>query len=149
MSDPVRFHFDEGSVLLPTGYEDRTVNSFVPANPQRDPNLGISRDWLLDGETLSDYVARQLALVKKKLPGYEASPPTAVGLGSGTHGVAGLAVQASYRSGSLIVHQRQAAFALSTKRVLVFTLSSPRPLDTAADALWAAWLAGFQFAPGA
>ncbi len=141
MPDPNRFHFDEGSTPLLPGYEDRTVNSFVPADPQREPNLSIARDRFAGAETLSDYVARQVLLLKKKLPGYKASAPAPVALG-GTLG--GLAVEASYRSGATSVHQRQAVFAVSDERALVFTMSSPRAFDAAADALWRAWLAGFR-----
>jgi hypothetical protein len=145
MSDPIRFHFDEGSLVAPPGYEHRTVNSFVPADPQREPNFSIARDRLAPGEALSDYVARQVAQLKKRLPGYKASPPAAIALEGA--GLSGLVVQASYRSGAATVHQRQAVFAITPERALVFTMSSPRTIDAAADALWTAWLADFQPAP--
>jgi hypothetical protein len=145
MPDPTRFHFDEGSLVAPPGYEDRTVNSFVPADPQREPNLSIARDRLAPGEALSDYVARQVAQLKKRLPGYKASPPVAITLE--VAGLSGLVVQASYRSGATTVHQRQAVFPIVPERALVFTMSSPRPLDVTAEALWTAWLAEFQLAP--
>jgi hypothetical protein len=145
MPDPTRFHFDEGSLVVPPGYEDRTVNSFVPADPQRGPNLSIARDRLAPGEALSDYVARQVAQLKKRLPGYKASTPVAIALEGA--GLSGLVVQASYRSGAATVHQRQAVFPITQERALVFTMSSPRPLDVTADALWTAWLAESQLAP--
>jgi hypothetical protein len=147
MSEPIRFHFDEGHLLLPAGYEDRTVNSFVPADPQTQPNLSIARDRFAAGETLPAYVARQLALMKRKLPGHKAAEP--VGMALGAAGLPGLVVQATYRSGATTVHQRQAAVAISAERVLVFTMSSARAFDAAAETLWAGWLADLQLAPGA
>lgn len=147
MSEPIRFQFDEGTVLFPTGYEDRTVNTFVPPDPQRQPNLSIARDRFEPGETLPDYVTRQLALMKKRLPGYKAAPPTGIALeGAGT---SGLVVNATYRSGTTTVHQRQAAFAITAERALVFTMSSARAFDAAAESLWTTWLADLQLAPGA
>jgi hypothetical protein len=119
----------------------------VPADPQREPNLSIARDRFAGGETLPEYVARQVAVLKKKLPGYKAEPAVAVAVGA--EGRPGLRVQASYRSGATTVHQRQAVVALSAGRALVFTMSSPRPIDPAADALWTAWLAGVELEPEA
>jgi hypothetical protein len=147
MSDPNRFRFDEGTAPFPPGYEDRTVNSFVPADPRREPNLSISRDRFTAGESLADYVSRQVAALKKKLPGYKAEPVVRIELAGS--GLSGLLARASYRSGATTVHQRQAVFAISDERALVFTMSSPRPLDAAADALWTAWLAGVELEPGA
>lgn len=147
MSDPTHFRFDEGSAPFPSGYEDRTVNTFVPADPQREPNLSIARDRFAPGETLADYVTRQVAMLKKKLPGYKAEPPVAIVLAGASR--SGLLVQASYRSGASTVHQRQAALALNAERALVFTMSSPRPIDAAADALWRGWLAGVELEPEA
>lgn len=147
MPEPIRFHFDEGSVLFPAGYEDRTVNTFVPADPQREPNLSVARDRLLEGEALPRYVERQLALMRKKLPGHKAGEVQAIALEGA--GLSGLVVQSTYRSGTTTVHQRQAVFEVAPGRALVFTLSSPRPLDAAADALWSGLLADLQLAPRA
>ncbi len=147
MSEPIRFHFDEGSVIFPAAYEDRTVNSFVPADPQREPNLSIARDRLLVDETLASYVARQLALMKKKLPGHVAASPQPIGIEGA--GLSGLVVQSSYRSGATTVHQRQAVFEVAPRRALVFTMSSPRAIDAPAEALWRTWLSDLQLTPGA
>lgn len=147
MSEPTRFHFDEGNLLFPAGYEDRTVNTFVPPDPQTQPNLSIARDRFATGEALPAYVARQLALMKKKLPGYKAAEPVGIALDGA--GMSGLVVNATYRSGTTTVHQRQAAFAIEGGRALVFTMSSARALDAAAESLWTTWLAELQLAPGA
>ncbi len=144
MSEPTRFQFDEGSVRFPAGYDDRTVNSFVPADPQNQPNLSIARDRLAPGEALPAYVARQLALMRKKLPGYKSAEP--VGISIDGAGLAGLVVNATYRSGTTTVHQRQAAFAVGGGRALVFTMSSARAIDAAAESLWTTWLADLQLA---
>lgn len=86
MTDPdnrIRIH--EGSITLPDGFEDRTTNLFVPADPANQPNLSVARDWLKDGETLAPYVDRQLALLKSRLQGHKLIARQAERLGPDDH----------------------------------------------------------------
>lgn len=66
-----RVAFDEGSILLPPGYEDRTTNLFMPTDPQTQATLSIARDRLRPAETLDAYVDRQLALLQARLASHK------------------------------------------------------------------------------
>jgi hypothetical protein len=141
-----RVTLDEGSVALPQGFDDRTTNLFVPADPQNEPNLGISRDWLTEGESLAAYVDRQLALLKRRLPGHKTLSRTAEQLGQGEATLTGERIDSHYRSGAQTVRQRQAVFLVAPKRALIFTATSPRNFDEQFEALWRSWLESFTHA---
>jgi hypothetical protein len=148
VADAPRLLFSEGSVQLPTGYEDRTTNLLVPANTQVQPNLSIARDWMKPGETLATYVDRQMGLLKSQLAGHRVIAREPVQLGSDeAEGLTGERIDASYKNGKLIVHQRQAAFEVAPSRVLVFTASSLNGFRVEFEQLWAEWLASYQRPP--
>ena len=154
MTDTRRIRFHEGSIALPTGFEDRTTNLFIPDDPQRQPNLSIARDTTQPGEPLPAYVERQIGLLKKRLPGYRVVGQGDAWLGAGMDdALAGLVVDAQHKSGTTMVFQRQAVFEIAPARVLVFTLSHSRPFDADIEALWSDWLGAFRHpdtpAPGA
>lgn len=138
-----RVAFQEGSIGLPTTFEDRTSNVFVPADTQNQPNLSIARDWLREDETLPAYVERQLAQLKSRLPGHKVIARTAERLGQGAGALEGERVDAQYRNGQQVIRQRQAVFLVAPRRALIFTASTQRHFDAQADALWQEWLGSF------
>jgi hypothetical protein len=161
---PLNFiHFTEGRVQLPDGYEDRTTNLLVPANPQTQPNLSIARDWMKADETLTAYVDRQLGLLKSQLASHKllgrqpirlGAPPdeqtqlpeevlAADSPGEPQSFIEGERIDATYKSGKQTLYQRQAAFEVAALRVLVFTATSAQPLGREFDTLWNDWLASF------
>ena len=145
MNDTRRIRFHEGSIALPTGFEDRTTNLFIPEDPQRQPNLSIARDTTEPDEQLPAYVERQIGLLKKRLPGYRVVGQRDAWLGAVTDdALAGRVVDAQHKSGSTMVFQRQAVFEVAPARVLVFTLSHSRPFDAGTEALWSGWLGAFR-----
>lgn len=115
-----RVAFHEGSILLPPGYEDRTANLFMPADPQRQATLSIARERLRPAETLDAYVDRQLALLQARLASHKllARGPEWLGPRQDAGGPAckGCRIDASYKNGKLQVYQRQAAFLLDPAR---------------------------------
>lgn len=118
--------FTEGVLTLPAGYQDRTVNVFTAPG---QPALSLSRDRLEAGESLTDYIARQLALMALHLKGWkEVIRGTAV---LGDNLFRGEFAEASYLRGGKRASQRQAVFALPDGRVLVFTVSAEGPLTGA------------------
>jgi hypothetical protein len=127
------------------------ANVFVPPNPQIQPNLSVGRDALKEDETLSAYVDRQLTVLKGQLSGHRVIKRGAAMLGSAPDTVTGEAVDASYKSGKLLVYQRQAVFIVGQavgahagrERVLIFTASSPRGFIDSFEQLWAQWLASY------
>ena len=53
------YELQEGSIALPQGFQDRTVNMFVLGASIPAPlSITISRDTLLPSETLKAYVDR-------------------------------------------------------------------------------------------
>ncbi|ATJ88279.1 DUF1795 domain-containing protein [Ralstonia solanacearum] len=143
-NDTDRIHFHEGSIALPPGFEDRTTNLFVPADPATQPNLSVARDWLKDGEALAAYVDRQLGVLKARMPGHRLLSRQAEQLGPDARGLDGERIDATYRSGSQTIRQRQAVFVVAPRRALIFTASSPAAFDEAFEAFWRAWLGGYR-----
>jgi hypothetical protein len=156
-SEPANFlTFSEGRVLLPDGYEDRTTNLLVPANPQTQPNLSVARDWMKPGETLATYVDRQLGLLKSQLASHKLLNRDVTWLGrpaadaadvpdesEPASGLKGERIDATYKNGKQTLFQRQAAFEVAVRRILVFTATSPRSFGSDFDAVWDAWLASY------
>lgn len=141
---PARLGLHEGSVNLPVGFEDRTTNLFVPADPQNQPNLSIARDWFKEGETLQAYVDRQLGILKSRMPGHKLLDRLNEQLGLDTSALAGERIDAQYKNGAQIIRQRQAAFDIGAGRALVFSAATPRAFDDAFESMWRAWLDSFQ-----
>lgn len=153
---PARVVFTEGSIVLPPGYEDRSTNLLVPASPQAQPNLSVARDWMKQGETLPAYVERQLGLLKSQLASHKLLARSAVSLGRFDNAsserpeglseepLVGLRIDASYKNGKLLVYQRQAAFEIAPRRVLIFTASRANGFGDAFEQLWADWLGSYR-----
>jgi hypothetical protein len=140
-----QYRIQEGCFTLPEIFMDRTVNIFVPeSNERASPNLNISRDTLKPDENLTTYIDRQIALMKKNLGKHRVLSRTPVQAGSGDNAVTGEQIAATHQSGKTEVYQRQAAFIITPGKVLVFTLTIPRPFDDNTDQFWNGWLAGFQ-----
>ncbi|HEI3539040.1 TPA: DUF1795 domain-containing protein [Escherichia coli] len=126
MSESERCVFSEGSVSLPAGYNERTVNVLV-AGDEYSPSLTISRDNARHGELLPDYIARQLAVLSGNLKGWVLNRREPVSLGNGQW--AGERVDASYLRDGQRIWQQQAVFMLQDSRILVFTLTHNRKLS--------------------
>lgn len=132
MSDFSRCAFSEGSVSLPDGYSDRTVNVLL-AGDDFSPSLNISRDALQPDEALADYIMRQLDELSRGLKGWVLKNREPAVLGQTQ--LQGECVHASYLRDGKRVWQRQSVFALQEGRVLVFTLSHTRKLLPQDDVL--------------
>ncbi|MBE3175416.1 DUF1795 domain-containing protein [Enterobacter cloacae complex sp. P29RS] len=132
MPDFSRCAFSEGSVSLPDGYRDRTVNVLL-AGDDFSPSLNISRDALQPDEVLADYITRQLDELSRGLKGWMLKNREPASLGKDL--LQGECVHASYLRDGKRVWQRQAVFALQEGRVLVFTLAHTRKLLPQDDAL--------------
>ncbi|CAI0690815.1 Uncharacterized conserved protein [Serratia entomophila] len=132
MSDLSRCAFSEGSVALPEGYADRTVNVLL-AGDEVSPSINISRDALQPAEALDGYVSRQLEALGQGLKGWAFKSREPAALGGGL--LAGEWVRASYLRDGKRIWQNQAVFALADGRVLVFTLAMARKLTPHDDAL--------------
>ena len=141
MPDYARCAFSEGSVALPEGYRDRTVNVLL-AGDDLSPSVNISRDGLHADETLADYMDRQLESLSKALKGWVLKGRDPAALGGSVH--RGERVTASYLRDGKRIWQQQAVFALPDGPVLVFTLAHTRKLTPDDEALLAQVLDSWQ-----
>lgn len=146
-NDAQRIQFQEGSVTLPAGFEDRTTNLFVPADTATQPNLSIARDWLNEGEVLSAYVDRQLQQFKARMAGHRLLSRQAEQLGPEGAVLEGERIDARFVSSNRTVYQRQAAFIVAPGRAIIFTASSPHAFHPEFEAFWRQWLESYR-APG-
>lgn len=141
------YFLHEGRISLPSGFQDRSVNMFIPGNVVPAPfSLTIARDTTQPGEALADYVDRQVGLIAAKLRKYKRQCTRDVQLGSQAP-IVGLQVDAHYQSDSRTIYQRQAAFLIDAERALVFSGTCQNPFDDHLDRLWADVLASFQAHP--
>ncbi|POA89978.1 DcrB-related protein [Pseudomonas protegens] len=137
----------EGKLTLPSGFQDRSVNMFVPGVTLPAPfSLTLSRDITLPGESLAEYVERQVGLIAAKLRKYKRQDLQEVWLSTQSP-VPGLQVDAHYQNDGRPVYQRQAGFIVSPQRVLVFSATSQQPFDDQLNQLWTDVLASFQQHP--
>lgn len=140
----MNYVIQEGSLTLPAGFQDRSVNMFIPGVALPAPfSLTIARDNTLPGEALLDYIERQVNLIAAKLRKYQRQSTTRVELSKRVP-IAGLQVDAHYQNDGRPVYQRQAAFILAAERVLVFSATSQQPFDDSLNQLWASVLASFE-----
>uniref|UniRef100_UPI0036DB79B3 DcrB-related protein n=1 Tax=Photorhabdus sp. RM322S TaxID=3342825 RepID=UPI0036DB79B3 len=141
MDNQARCQFTEGSILLPAGYQEQTVNILIVPDA---PALNISRDQLVEGEDLASYLTRQKGLLKNGLRDWQllAEQPTTLGdsLRQGT------ALFSRYRpKKGQQVYQYQAVFLLDEKKALIFTLSSQQAFTEAQRQWLDDCLKSFQF----
>lgn len=139
---PQYCRFNHGSVILPEGYQDRTVNVFISEQPAA-PGVNISRDILADGETATAYIDRQLLLLNQQLTDWKLQERQAVWLGDQL--LAGECVHTNYRYDSRRIWQQQAIFAVGQTQLLVFTLSKSNPLNDSDTQLFSCLLGSFAF----
>lgn len=138
------YQLQEGSIALPEGFQDRTVNMFVPGTTLPAPlNVTISRDNLLPAEHLNAYIDRQVKLIASKLRGYTLLSKTPATL-SPQQPLVGVQVDAYYMNDGRPVYQRQAAFEIQPGRVLVFSTTSQADFGASQDQDWLQLLSSFQ-----
>jgi len=137
---PQYCRFDHGTVTLPEGYLDRTVNVFIPEQSGA-PNLNISRDTLTDNETTAAYIDRQLVLLSQQLTGWKLQLRENAWLGVQPR--AGECVHSSYLHAGRRIWQQQAIFAVDQTQLLVFTLNKSSPLNADDTQLFSSLLGSF------
>ncbi|MBC3230110.1 DcrB-related protein [Serratia fonticola] len=139
VSEP-RCVFTEGSITLPAGYREQTVNILIAPS---GPSLNISRDQLRPDEDFAAYLARQREVLQKGLRKYQALDEQPAVLGDGLfHGITLLSRYHPQKGQTL--HQRQAVFPVKASNVLIFTLASSQTLTEQDEAFFSACLSSYQ-----
>ena len=138
------YALQEGSIKLPEGFQDRTVNMFVLGSTLPAPlSITVSRDTLLPSEALKAYVDRQLKMLSSKLRGYTLLSRKAVSL-SATAPIEGIQIDAYYMTDGRPYYQRQAAFVIEAERAIVFSTTAQADVSTEQTQGWVEMLASFQ-----
>ncbi|MFZ0155541.1 DUF1795 domain-containing protein [Pseudomonas sp. Hg5Tf] len=138
------YQLQEGSITLPEGFQDRTVNMFVLGNSIPAPlNITLSRDNLLPAEDLKAYIDRQVKLIAAKLRGYTVLDKKPAQL-SASQPLDGLQVNAYYLNDGRPVYQRQAAFEVAPGRILVFSTTSQADFTGTQNDNWLDLLKSFE-----
>ncbi|WP_434525439.1 DcrB-related protein [Photorhabdus asymbiotica] len=136
-----RCRFTEGSITLPAGYQEQTVNIIIAPDT---PTLNISRDQVVEGEDLARYLTRQKDLLKKGLRDWQLLAEQPATLGDNL--LPGMILHSRYRpKKGQQVCQYQAVFLLDEKKALIFTLSSPQAFTDAQRQWLDDCLKSFQF----
>lgn len=66
------YHINEGTFELPDAWSDRSMNVFTPDESENPEwNIVVSRDKLDEGETLDDYLGKQIEELPKALPRFQ------------------------------------------------------------------------------
>ncbi|BBH47310.1 DUF1795 domain-containing protein [Pseudomonas sp. KU43P] len=138
------YPLQEGSITLPEGFTDRTVNMFILGDSIPAPlNFTVSRDNLLPGEDLKAYIERQVKLIAAQLRGYTVLGKIPAQLSS-TQPQAGIQVDGYYLKDGRPVYQRQAAFEVAPGRILVFSTTSQADFSGKQNDNWLDLLNSFE-----
>ncbi|MCX0499638.1 DcrB-related protein [Erwinia billingiae] len=122
--------FSEGTVSLPSGYCERTLNSLNDAKAIR-PTITISRDNLGIHNSIEDYIDSQFTILKASMKDWIQEPYNIVVLGENI--TSGILINYSFLSpkGGRS-YQQQAIFTLNMEDLLIFSVSKASVL-TAED----------------
>ena len=138
------YQLQEGSIVLPEGFQDRTVNMFVLGASIPAPlSITISRDMLLPAEELKAYVDRQVKMLASKLRGYTLLGKKSVELSS-IAPIEGIQIDAYYMTDGRPFYQRQAAFLIEPGRAIIFSTTAQADFSSEQNQNWADLLASFQ-----
>ena len=113
--------FKEGSLAIPQGFIDRTVNILADARSLQPP-VNVSRDNLPAGAQLSDYITQQLGELQRNVTGWEEQAITEVVLGE--NDCTGIGLHYSFlHPDTRRIWQTQAVFDRGNGAILVFSTS--------------------------
>ncbi|WP_158782445.1 DcrB-related protein [Pantoea sp. BAV 3049] len=127
MNNNSHYTFNEGKIILPENYIDRTVHALID-DISNKPGINISRDKLSDNQTLDDYLDEQYQQLIAKMVGWEQEPRKQIFLGEDR--IPGQEITFSFlRQPEHRLWQKQAVFVIGDKDVLVFSLSKVSAFD--------------------
>ncbi|PXW15136.1 DcrB-related protein [Pantoea sp. JKS000250] len=122
--------FTEGTITLPEGYCERTLNTLADTRSVLPP-ITISRDKLGDHNNPEEYILSQLAILQKQMKDWQQEVHQPVVLGDNL--TTGIMISYDFlRPDNLRLYQKQALFTLNMEDILIFSLSKASPI-TAAD----------------
>ncbi|WP_019366212.1 DcrB-related protein [Pseudomonas sp.] len=141
----MKYQIQEGRFLLPDGFADRTVNIFALGGVPSSFTFSISRDALHPGETLSEYIDRQIGMLSARLRKFKLVHRQEAVL-SETQPVNGIQIDSHHQSDGRLIYQRQAAFLMKDERILVISATTQSPFDAYHNNTWSSILSTFELA---
>lgn len=140
----MEYLLQEGTIQLPDDFYDRTVNTFALGSTIPAPlSVTIARDTMLPDEDMKGYVTRQIQLMQAHIKGYKLTNQKTISLPSDLK-IEGIHIEAYYKTDGRYYYQKQAAFEIYPKRILVFSCTSQEPFTIQQDKLWKDLLTSYQ-----
>lgn len=133
--------FNEGSVTIPQGFVDRTINIIADAQAQQPP-VNISRDKLPVGMALDDYINSQISELQRSVQGWEGQIQAGWVLGDNV--CTGIGLDHSFlRPDGVRICQKQAIFDVGDGTLLLFSSSKTSGFSAAEEACFQQVIASF------
>lgn len=134
--------FTEGTITLPEGYCERTLNTLADTRSVLPP-ITISRDKLGDHNNPEEYILSQLAILQKQMKDWQQEAHQPVVLGDNL--TTGIMISYDFlRPDNLRLYQKQALFTLNMEDILIFSLSKARPITSTDMQLFSDTLKSFR-----
>lgn len=134
--------FSEGTIALPQGYCERTINTFADIHAKQPP-ITLSRDRLGNHNSVEEYIASQLSILQKQTKEWVQAPCEEAVLGDGL--ASGMMIAYNFlRPDNIRMFQKQAVFTLDMEHLLIFSLSRASALTEADTQRFTALLQSFQ-----
>lgn len=140
----MEYLLQEGTINLPEDFVDRTVNTFALGSTIPAPlSVTVARDKMLPDEDMTTYIKRQLKLLQSHIKGYKLVSQKELSLPSNKK-IEGAQIEAYYKTEGRYYYQKQAAFQIEPKKILVFSCTSQEQFTDAQNKLWQDLLENFQ-----
>lgn len=140
----MEYLLQEGTINLPEDFVDRTVNTFALGSTIPAPlSVTVARDKMLPDEDMTTYIKRQLKLLQSHIKGYKLVSQKELSLPSNKK-IEGAQIEAYYKTEGRYYYQKQAAFQIEPKKILVFSCTSQEQFTDAQNKLWQDLLESFQ-----
>lgn len=134
--------FTEGTITLPEGYCERTLNTLAGTRSVLPP-ITISRDKLGDHNNPEEYILSQLAILQKQMKDWQQEAHQPVVLGDNL--TTGIMISYDFlRPDNLRLYQKQALFTLNMEDILIFSLSKASPITSTDMQLFSDTLKSFR-----
>lgn len=112
------YTFDEGSIVLPTGWFDRTLNVLGPEPNDAEFKVLISRDDQ-NGRSLDDFVTTQVKDLSQRMPWFVMQSKVERTIA----GQRAIEVKSTFRDGKIEMFQHQATIAVRGKFLTLSAVS--------------------------
>ena len=140
----MEYLLQEGTISLPDDFVDRTVNTFALGSTIPAPlSVTVARDKMLPDEDMPAYIKRQLKLLQSHIKGYKLIDQKELSLPSNDE-IEGAQIEAYYKTEGRYYYQKQAAFEIVPRKILVFSCTSQEQFTEAQNKLWQNLLESFQ-----